>query len=72
MEGIDTGVISGFRAGLKPAPRMTVSQWACEYRYMTSDNSMFPGKYNLDLTPYLEDIMDDLSPYSPVEEVIIK
>jgi phage terminase large subunit GpA-like protein len=67
-----TQAISGLLDGLRPPPRLTPGQWANEHRYMTSDISPFPGKYRLELTPYLEEPLDDLSPYSPVEEVIFK
>lgn len=69
---VNPAVISGFLSGLTPAPRIFVSDWACQYRYMTSEISPEPGLYDVRRTPYLEDIMNDLSPYSPIEEVVFK
>jgi len=59
-----------FRAGLKPDPRLTVSQWADRYRTLSPRASAEPGPWRTDRTPYLREIMDCLSPSSPVESVV--
>ena len=56
--------------GLKPDPTLTVSQWADKYRILSQKASAEPGQWRTSRTPYLKDIMDDLSVTSPVEEVI--
>ena len=65
-------IIAGFLAGLAPVPKMSVTEWAGANRVLTKANSAHPGKYDIKYTPYLEDIGDDLSSYSPVEEIIFK
>ena len=59
-----------FRAGLKPDPLLTVSQWADRYRTLSQRASAEPGPWRTDRTPYLREIMDCLSPSSPVERVV--
>jgi phage terminase large subunit GpA-like protein len=59
-----------FRAGLKPDPLLTVSQWADRYRTLSQRASAEPGPWRTDRTPYLQEIMDCLSPSSPVERVV--
>jgi phage terminase large subunit GpA-like protein len=60
----------GFAAGLRPDPALMVSQWADEFRFLSSKASAEPGKYRIDRTPYLREILDSLSPASSVEEVV--
>lgn len=57
--------------GLRPPPRMTVADWAAEYRRFPDDDA-FPGKWRHTTAPYLVEIMEALSPHDPCEEVIIK
>lgn len=58
-----------FWEGLKPEPRLTVSEWADLYRILTQKASAEPGKWRTSRTPYLREIMDSLSPLSGIEEV---
>jgi phage terminase large subunit GpA-like protein len=59
-----------FRAGLKPEPLLTISQWADRYRVLSQRASAEPGAWRTDRTPYLREIMDCLSPSSPIERVV--
>lgn len=59
-----------FQAGLRPDPDYTVSEWADEYRMLSQKASAEPGRWRTDRTPYLRQIMDELSPSSPVEQVV--
>lgn len=56
-------------AGLMPDQMLTVSQWADSYRQLSSKASSEPGKWKTSRTPYLQEIMDSLSPTSPVERI---
>ena len=58
-----------FAAGLQPDPDITVSEWADDNRVLSQKASAEPGRWRTDRTPYLRDIMDDLSPYSSVMSV---
>lgn len=48
---------------------MLPSEWAERNRYFTSAVSPFPGKMDWNRTPYLREILDLLSPYSPIKEI---
>jgi phage terminase large subunit GpA-like protein len=47
-----------------------VSSWADRYRILSSKDSAEPGPWRTGRTPYLREIMDCLSPSSPVETVV--
>lgn len=51
-----------------PPPR--ISDWI-QGRRILPDNTPFPGPWDNARTPYFVDIMDDLSPYSPVQHVVL-
>lgn len=44
-----------------PPPMLTVSQWADEYRRLSSEASAEPGRWRTDRAPYQRGIMDALS-----------
>lgn len=54
--------------GLRPPPRMTVSEWAARYRRFPDDDA-YPGPWRHSVAPELVEIMDALSPHDPCEEV---
>ena len=64
-------VLEGFAAGLRPIPLVKVSDWADQFRFLSSESAAEPGLWRTSRTPYLRAIMDDLSPNSPVSEVIV-
>lgn len=45
----------------EPPPRMTVSEWANERRYLSPEASSNPGKYSSDMTPYAVEWMDSVN-----------
>lgn len=59
-----------WREGLRPDPRLSVSEWADRYRMLGTRESAEPGRWRTSRTPYLKEIMDCLSPTSPVERVV--
>jgi len=56
---------------LRPDPPYTVSEWADRNRYLTSVSSPEPGPWETSRTPYLREIMDCLSAYSPIQIVSV-
>ncbi len=60
-----------FNRGIRPDPLLTVSEWADQYRVLSSVDSGEPGPWRTDRTPYLKEIMDCLSPSSPIERTIL-
>lgn len=49
------------RHAMQPKSRLTVSQWADQYRVVAEGTSSDPGRWHTSRTPYLRDIMDCFS-----------
>ena len=60
-----------FLAGLEPPPKLSVSEWAEEYRILP-DDAPEPGPYRCDRAPMLREIMDALSTHSPHERCVLR
>lgn len=58
--------------GLALPPDQTVSEWADAERVLSKVSSAEAGRYRTDRTPYLREIMDCLSPSSPVQHVVVR
>lgn len=56
---------------LAPPPKLTVDQWADEYRILSSKSSAEPGKWNTDRAPYQRGIMQAVSD-SKTEIIVLK
>jgi phage terminase large subunit GpA-like protein len=61
---------SAWREGMTPDPMLTLSEWADRHRVLSSKSSSEPGRWRTSRTPYLKEIMDCLSPTSPVERIV--
>jgi len=57
-------------AGARPDPMLLVSEWADQYRTLSTRASAEPGPWRTERTLYLREIMDCLSASSPVERVV--
>jgi phage terminase large subunit GpA-like protein len=53
-------------------PRLLISEWAEQYRYLSPEASAEPGLWNNARAPHLVLPMDYLSPYHPCERVVFK
>ena len=71
IETIDYRVIAGLFDGIKPEPRLKVSQWADKHRYLSPVAAAEPGRWRTSRTPYLKEIMDRLSADDPCSEVVV-
>lgn len=59
-----------FKKRLKPPPKLTISEWADEYRKLSPESSAEPGSWNTSRAEYQRGIMDALSdPY--IETVVV-
>ena len=56
--------------GLSPAPDLTVDEWADRHRVLSSVASAEPGQWSTSRTPYLREIMRELSAKSRTEKVV--
>ena len=57
-------VASCFLSGVMPPPDITISQWAEQSRVLPKLSSAEHGQWRNERTPYLVEIMDQLSPQS--------
>ena len=62
--------VKGFLAGFEPTPNVNIWQWADKYRVLPK-GSAEPGNWRTKRTPYLKEIMEELSPQSPTSKVIV-
>lgn len=65
-------VLSNFISGLTPPPDLTIDEWAQEHRVLSRTSSSEPGPWNNSRTPYLVEIMKELSPQSSTNKVVFK
>lgn len=59
------------REGLKPTPKMSVSECADTYRMLSSEGSSEPGRWRTDRAPYQRDIMDAFT-QPGISKVVVK
>lgn len=64
--------VDAFFEALEPPPIITVSEWADQNRMLPSKTSSEPGKWRTERTPYLREIMDELSHMSNTQEVVFQ
>lgn len=55
---------------LSPPPKLTVSEWADQYRKLSSESSAEPGQWRTDRAPYQKEIMDAVSD-PEVEKIVV-
>jgi len=60
-----------FSRVLMPRDRLTVSEWADQFRVLSGKAASEPGQWRTDRAPYMREPMDCLSADSDVEEVVI-
>lgn len=63
--------IESFKAGLKPDPYINFAEWADQNFRLTPEASVEPGKYRTSRTPWVIEILEELSPQSPINEVVV-
>jgi phage terminase large subunit GpA-like protein len=63
-------VISAFKKYFRPIEELTISEWADKYRILPSGSSE-SGRWRTSRTPYLKEIMDELSPQSKVQKCVV-
>lgn len=68
----DDVYLTAFIDGITPDADLNVSEWADEFRFLSQKASAEPGRWRTDRTPYLREIMDELSPHSPIETVVFQ
>lgn len=59
-----------FLRGLSPPPIVNVDAWSDKYRQLPGIASDESGQWHTSRTPYLKEIMQELSPSSPTEDIV--
>lgn len=62
---------TAFTLGLSPPPRLTVTEWADQYRRLPTKGSGEPGRWRTSRVPYMGEIMDCLSAQHPARRVVL-
>lgn len=65
-------LFSSFSLGLAPDPYITIDEWADKYRQLPKGSSAEAGQYSTERMPYLREVMRELSPQSPTQQVKVK
>lgn len=65
-------ITTGILKSLNPPPRLTVSEWAQNNRYLSPEASAEAGKWYNERAPHLVAPMDALSPLDPCQHVVCK
>lgn len=55
---------------IAPQKKLNVSEWADQHRVLSSKSSSESGQWQTSRTPYLREIMDDLSDRSPTQRIV--
>lgn len=64
--------LASVRDAWRAPPRLLISEWAAQYRYLSPEASAEPGLWSNERAPHLIQPMDCLSPYHPAERVVCK
>lgn len=65
-------ILSGFAAGLRPEPILSVDEWADRHRYLSPSASAEPGRWRTKRVPYVREILQKLSSFDPTQEIVWK
>ena len=65
-------ILAAVERAVRPRPKLTVSQWADDHRKLSEEGSAEPGDWRTSRTPYLREIMDQLSAHSRAQRVVFK
>lgn len=57
--------------GLREDPREPLADWCDQHRILNQTYAAEPGRWRTDRTPYLKEILDDFSPSSRIENVVV-
>lgn len=70
LENLRKAIRSQIYKRLKPPPKLTISEWADQYRKLSPESSAEPGSWNTSRAEYQRGIMDALSDPS-IETVVV-
>jgi phage terminase large subunit GpA-like protein len=63
-------MLSSFLDGIKPSEKLSVEEHSRRHFYLPRDGNPFPGHFDVNLTPYLREILSSLEFENPAEEIV--
>ena len=63
-------LITNGNNGFIPEPHYLVSDWSDKHRLLSGKSSAEPGQWKTARTPYLKEVMDELSTSSPTQRIV--
>jgi len=67
-----TVYLSAFKKGIAPDEDLNFLEWADKYMWLPRESTKEYGKYRSDRTPMVKEILLELSPSSPTEEIVVQ
>ena len=65
------GYLSNMANGAKPDPRLSYSEWADKHFHLPRESSAEYGRFRTSRTPFIREILEELSPSSSTEVVVL-
>lgn len=72
MTDANSAILAAYRAAWAPPPRLLVSEWAEQYRWLSPEASAEAGPWRNIRAPYLVQPMDAMSPHHEAERVVCR
>lgn len=57
--------------GIRPDPKLTFTEWANKHFYLPRESSAEHGRFRSNRTPFIQEVLDELSPSSSTEIVVL-
>lgn len=64
-------LVDTIRAALRPNEAISPDKWADKFRLLPSESSAEPGRWRTSRTPYLREILQELDPANPRQEIAV-
>lgn len=68
---MSVAALNSLSAGIRPDPVMSYTEWADTYFHLPRESSAEYGRYRSSRTPFVREILDELSPESPTQVVVV-
>lgn len=63
--------MEAWRTGWRRDPELTIDEWADRHRVLSRETSAEPGLWRTSRTPYLREVLRELSPASPARRIVL-
>ena len=65
-------IIARIQERLEPKPLLSVSEWSNTYRFLSAESSAMPGKFDINITPFMREIVDAMGDPTVPEVRVMK